>query len=199
IVTQGASFPNDGTVWYPTLVYSHLGQPLYKFMLASWYSIYSQGAPYSPYVLSAVSSIYAPLAMGLAVFFAYLLFKEQYGARAGLLAGGLLAFMPIMLQKMHAGDSQVVPYGVFALFFFVAAFFLMVRRRSPVFIAMAVLASFALVLGSNLEILLVFCLSIFLFAAGFLHLLKPTPDSRELVRRLAWFMGGLVVIQVVQL
>ncbi len=212
VVTRGASPQYDYSVWYPTLEFTHLGQPLYKFLIAPWYTLYAQGAPYSPYMLSAVASIYAPLMMGLSVFFIYLLFKELYGARAGLLAGGILAFLPIMLQKMHAGDSQVVPYGTFGLIFFLAALVLMAKRRSAplftisiggrkiapeTFTLLAILGACALNLGSNLEILLVFCISIFLFMVGFMHLLKPTPESRALVGQLGWyFLPSLLVICV---
>ncbi|VVB57501.1 Uncharacterised protein [uncultured archaeon] len=197
IVSSGANVLNEGYAWFPTLISTHLGQPLFKYLAASWYSLYAGPAAYSPYVLQSVISIYPPLMLGMAIFFAYLLFKEMYNPRVGLLAGAILAFAPAMLSKMKGGESQIVPYSTFALFFFLAMFYLLIKRRSMLFVGLSIVAFAALILGSTIEILLVFCLSLFLAGVGFLHLLSPKPESKELVHHLAVLLGAMVVLQLV--
>ncbi len=197
IVTLGTNPLSDGLSWFPAFPSSHIGQPLFKFLIAPWYSLYAGGAAYSPFILQSVASVYPPLMMGLAVFFAYLLFKELYHPRIGLLMGALVAFAPVMLQKMKGGESQIVPYSTFALFFFLAMFYLLIKRRSALYAGLSIVACAALMLGSNIEILLIFCLSLFLAAIGFIHLLQPKEESKELIRNIALLLAGMVAIQII--
>ena len=205
LVTLGYNPAFDDTSWYQVapaghnMISGHMGQPFFKFLLAPWYSLYVGNQPYSPYALAATSSIYPPIACGLTVFFAYLLFKHLYRPRIGLLAAGLVAFTPTILSYFQGGRSQIVPYSIFALFFFLAMFFLMVRRRNTVFAALTVLAYAAIIFGSNLQTLLLFCLPLLLGTLGLLHVLSPTDQSRQLNRILLMFLGGMVLVQLVNL
>ena len=199
LVTMGFNPTFDDTAWYPLVISGHLGQPFFKFLLAPWYSLYAGSQPYSPYTLVATSSIYPPIACGLTVFFAYLLFKQLYRPRIGLLAGGLFAFTPTILSYFQGGRSQIVPYSIFALFFFLAMFFLMVKRRNAVFAALSVLAYACIIFGSNLETLLLFCLPLLLGAIGLLHVLSPTDESRKLNRILLIFLAGVVLVQLLNM
>jgi asparagine N-glycosylation enzyme membrane subunit Stt3 len=199
LVQMGYNPPVDDTAWYPLLISGHLGQPFFKFVLAPWYSLYAGSQPYSPYTIVASSSIYPPIALGLTVFFAYLLFRQLYSPRIGLLAGGLFAFTPTILSYFQGGRSQLVPYGIFALFFFLAMFFLMVKRRNLGFAALSVLAYAAIIFGSNLEVLLLFCLPLLLGSIGLLHVLSPTDESRELNRILLVFLAGVAAVQLLNM
>ncbi|MFH1306931.1 MAG: STT3 domain-containing protein [Candidatus Micrarchaeota archaeon] len=103
VVYEGHNYFDDSTAWYPEVESSHMGQPLWKYMLASWFSIYNGEEEYSPYRLIESGSVYPPIIGALAAFFAYFLFKTLYNRRVGLLAAGLAAFMPIMLVKFQGG------------------------------------------------------------------------------------------------
>ncbi|MDE1798345.1 MAG: hypothetical protein KGH63_02985, partial [Candidatus Micrarchaeota archaeon] len=186
-------FGTDGAISH------HVGQPLFKYLLAPWFTLYNGAAAYSPYALVDIGSIYPPLMAGLAVFFVYLFFREMYNERAGLLAGGLAAFLPFFVLKGQGGDAQIVPYSIFAIFFFLAMFYMMLKRRSWAFTALAGLAYGAIVLGSNIEILLVFCLSLLLFGIGVRHILQPDEDSRLLNRQLLLFLGIMFLVQIINL
>ncbi|VVC01962.1 Uncharacterised protein [uncultured archaeon] len=75
-------------------------------------------------------------------------------------------------------------------------FYAMIKRRSWNFTALSILAYAALILGSNMETLLVFCLSLFLGIIGVMHLLKPTKEGEELNLRMAAFIGGMLLVQI---
>ncbi len=199
VIYQGRNFFDDQTAWYPFTPSNHVGNPLFKYLLAPWFSIYNGGAPYSPYVLSAVSSVYAPLAGGLVVYFMYLLFREMFDRRAGILAAGLSAFLPFFMIKFQGGDSQIVPYSIFALVFFLSMLYSALRRRSMELTALAGLAYAALILGSNIEILIVFCLAAFTFALSLRHVLSPDDDSREVNRLVIALLAMMFAVQVVNL
>lgn len=199
VVYQGHNYFNDMTAWYPIESSTHIGQPLFKYLVASWFSLYNGAATYSPYTLIDVGSIYPPLAMGLAVFFLYFLFKEIYNERVGLLAGGLGAYLPFFILKLQGGASQIVPYSVFAIFFFIAMFTLLIKRRSWEWAVLSAVGYGAIVLGSNVEILLIFCLSLFLFGVGLHHILQPDENSRQLNKQLLLFIGLLFALELLVL
>ncbi len=203
VVYAGHNFYDDRTAWVSAAadagISHHVGQPLYKYLLASWYSLYNGAAAYSPYTLMDIGGVYPPLAAGLAVFFIYLFFREIYNERAGIMAGGLAAFLPFFILKGQGGDAQIVPYSIFAIFFFLAMFYLMLKRRSWIFTALAGLAYGTIILGSNIEILLVFCLSLLLFGIGLRHILDPDEESRLLNRQLLVFLGLMLLVQIIWL
>lgn len=201
VVYEGHNYYDDQTAWESLgrdrAVSHHVGQPLFKYLLAPWFSLYNSDAPYSPYALDDSSSVYPPIAAALAVFFLYLLFREMYHARAGLLAAGIGTFLPFFILKQQGGSAQIVPYSIFAVFFFLAMFYMMAKRRSWEFTALAGLGYAAIVLGSNIEILLVFCLSLFMFGIGLRHIISPDEESRLLNRQLLAFLGIALAVQVV--
>ncbi len=199
VVQTGGNQHLDDTAWYPMPISTHLGQPLYKYLLAPMYSLYNGNAVYSPFTLIATGSVYPPLVCGLAAFFIYLLFKHLYRERIGILAAGIFAFSPTILSYFQGGRAQIVPYSIFALLFFLAMFFLMVKRRTNTFAILSVIAYAAIILGSNIEILLVFCLPLFLGALALLHVFSPSEESRQLNRVLMVFLAGLVLVQLVNL
>ena len=57
IITQGHNFLNDQTAWFPVAQSSHVGQPLYKYLIAPWFSIYNGAAAYSPFTMEGVGSV----------------------------------------------------------------------------------------------------------------------------------------------
>lgn len=118
VVYEGHNYLNDQTAWFPTTLSSHLGTPLFKYLLASWASLYMGSQPYDPYTFALSIALYPPIIGALSAFFAYLLFSSFYSRRVGVLAAGVLSFMPVMLIKFQGGDLQVEPMNVFGLLFF---------------------------------------------------------------------------------
>src|SRR5208283_3175557 len=194
IVTVGHNYANDQTGWYPLTVSNHLGQPLYKYLLAPWFSLYNGQAAYSPFTLAGVGSVYPPLAAGLAVFFIYLFFREMYDERAGILAAGLTAFLPFFLLKFQGGDAQIVPYSIFALFFFLSMLYMALKRESMKLTLLCAFAYGAVVLGSNVDILITFCLSLFFFCMGLRHIQEKDDKGN---RQLAIILVGMLLFQVI--
>jgi hypothetical protein len=201
VVVEGHNYFDDKTAWVSlgadNEISTHMGQPLYKYLLASWFSLYNGNAPYSPYTMADIGGLYPPISAALAVFFIYLFFREIYNERAGLLAGGLASFLPFFLLKQQAGDAQIVPYSIFAIFFFLPIFYMMLKRRSWIFTLLAAVAYGAIVLGSNIEILLVFCISLLFFGIGVRHILRPDEESRQLNRQLLVLLGLMTVVQII--
>ncbi len=198
VVSIGKNLANDGTAWYPDGASSHMGQPLWKYAMASWFSLYNGPTPYSPYALAGIASIYPPIIGALSVFFVYLLFRQLYGPRSGILAAGILGFMPIMLIKFQGGDFQIEPYNVFSLFFFFAAVVYAFKHlRSKEALLFFGVSYSIVILASNLSSLITFSFAIFIFLISLSATLQPSPEH-EARRALLFRMFALVfVVQLI--
>ncbi|MFA5108890.1 MAG: STT3 domain-containing protein [Candidatus Micrarchaeia archaeon] len=200
VVYQGANNFNDGTAWYPLNVSSHIGQPIWKYTLASWFSLYNGTTAYDPYTLIGVGSLFAPIIGAMTAFFAYILFKNLYGRRTGLLAAGLIAFMPIMLVKFQGGDFQIEPYNIMALLFlFCAVAYALSRPKeieSYIFVSLACVATF---LGSNLSLLVLFFLSAAILAIGLAQFIAPSKEARERQEASIIIAGIIILCQLLLL
>jgi hypothetical protein len=148
ILTAGVVPVTDDTAWYPVTVQTHRVAPLLMYLEAQWYALYTQGGEYSNYLLSAISSPYPPIVAALLTFGLYLIITEEYGRKYGLIAAGLIAFLPSSIMKMAAGVSEIQPYGFFALFFFFSSYAIAVKRNDFRFAALAGLAYMTVTLGS---------------------------------------------------
>ena len=150
ILTLGAVPVTDDTAWYPEVNASHRIAPLMMYMQAQWYALYTKGGQqYSEYMLSLTSSFYPPIAAALLAFCTFALIAQEYGRKFGIIAAALMAFLPSTILKMAAGVSEIQPYGLFALFFFFAAYAMAVKRKDVRFAALAGIAYLALLLGSS--------------------------------------------------
>ena len=134
VVYKGYNYYNDLSAWYnPTAlnkaISSHIGQPIWKYTLASQFSIYNKDQPYNPYTLVGTASIYPPIIGALVVFITFLLFKELYSEKIGLLIAGILAFSPIAISKFYGGDFQIEPNNILALFGLFYAIIYFLKRK----------------------------------------------------------------------
>ncbi|MFH0737714.1 MAG: STT3 domain-containing protein, partial [Candidatus Micrarchaeota archaeon] len=177
LISAGENIFDDQTSWYPEVVVNHRIIPALSYLEATWYSLYSGGAPADNMLLATIASVYPPIAAVLAVFFAYLLVSLISKREWGLLAGGLASFAPIFIYKLAAGEQEVQPYAFFALFFFYAMYALALKKKDyltiqdgkPVFSndliipVLAGIAYAALTLGSSTPVLVV--MSVVLFVA----------------------------------
>ena len=145
---------NDGGVplyadkaWWPQ-TYSFRGAiALVPYAEAGWYYTYSFFNGISSFdfnIMTLVSSLYPALAAALMCFFAYLWLSKEYGKAVGILAAGLLAVTPILIDKMLAGEFEMQPWGLFALVFFFAFYSLTLKTGSLRF---ALIASFAIMIN----------------------------------------------------
>jgi hypothetical protein len=96
VVYSGYNYYNDLSAWYnPTAtnktISSHSGQPIWKYTLAAQFSLYNNNQEYNPYTLIGTASIYPPIIGMLVVFISFVLFKELYSEKVGLLIAGIVA------------------------------------------------------------------------------------------------------------
>lgn len=199
VVYEGHNFANDMTAWYPMEISSHMGQPIWKYMLASWFSVYNGDVAYSPYALIGVGSIFPPIIGALSAFFMYFLFKHLYNYRVGLLGAGLLAFLPTMMIKFQGGDFQIEPYNIFAFVFLMGALAYALKKNTKeswIFMLVSAICAF---LGSNLATLVLFVFSLSIFAVGISQFVLPTQEGEKHQKTLAYFVGAVVLCQVIML
>lgn len=199
VVYEGKNYANDMTAWYPLEISSHMGQPIWKYMLASWFSIYNGEAPYSPYIITGVASVYPPIIGALAAFFAYFLFSHLYNQRTGLLAAGILSFMPIMALKFQGGDFQIEPYNIFAFVFLFGAFAYALKYRTKESYALMAVSALCAFLASNLALLLLAVLSLAIFAIGISQFVQPSEEGEKRFEALAYFVAAVVAAQIVNI
>lgn len=146
ILTQGGVPLHDDFVWYPNTS-SHRGWALVQYIEANWYSIFSlfngiQGFDFT--IMTMISSLYPPIVAALLCFFGYLWLSREYGRKVGLVTAAFLAFTPVLVDKMLAGEFELQPWGLFSVIFFYATYYLALKNNSKRF---AILAAFALAVG----------------------------------------------------
>jgi asparagine N-glycosylation enzyme membrane subunit Stt3 len=186
ILTVGENPFDAQTAWYPEVVVNHRIIPVISYLESTWYSIYTGGGEVNNLLLALIASMYPPIAATFAVFFAYLLISAVSKREWGLLAGGLVAFAPISIFKLAAGEQEVQPYAFFAMLFFYAMYAFAMRKKDIgsfsagklaigkdlVFPLVAGLAYAALALGSATQVLIALSLVIFLGAQAVLYFIR---------------------------
>jgi len=144
---------HDYTAWYP-YGSTHRLAPLTNYLTAQWYSIYTQGGTYDNYLLSMVANVYPPVVGALLCFLFFILVKEEYGTVYGLISAVFAAVLPRFVQKFAAGEAELQPWGIFAIFFFVAAYALLVHRKDKRLAILAGIAASSVITGSQYFIIL---------------------------------------------
>jgi asparagine N-glycosylation enzyme membrane subunit Stt3 len=184
ILTTGFNHQNDSTSWYPDLVVDHRTIPMEGYMESVWYSLYTGGGAYDNMLLAVIASMYPPIAAALAIFFFYLLVSSVTKREWGLAAAGLVAFVPVFIYKLFAGEQEVQPYAFFALAFFYAMYAISQKRKDLRFAGLAGLAFAALALGSSSQILALISVAIFIVMQSAMLFLRDE-DGNELKSILA--------------
>jgi asparagine N-glycosylation enzyme membrane subunit Stt3 len=147
ILTFGNQMLNDTAAWpVAPAGTNHRIQPLVPYIESYWYSLYTSASgtsaqTFSTTLMSYVGGIYPPIAGALLVFVVFMLIYREYDPYLGLLAAGFTATMPILYATFMAGEQLVEPWGIFALFFFAAAYLLAVKN--PKSYRLAILAGIA--------------------------------------------------------
>ncbi len=166
ILTKGAVPLTDSLAWYP-YPDSHRNQPLVQYLEAQWYSIHgylANSQQFDNYLLATIAGVYPPVVAALLCFLIFILISEAYGKKYGLISAALIAVMPMIIEKFAAGESEQQPWGVFAAFFFYAAFALAISRKDKRFAILAGIATLTATLGSKQDVL------VYLVAAGYIGL-----------------------------
>ena len=150
LITTG-TLPTHSDIAYYPLTKSMRDYPMIHFMTGGWYTTYQffAGIPYNKDLLILTAQLYPPLVALLAVFLAYLLFKEKYGRGIGLIAAGLFAFTPQLIEKLAAGVSEQQPYGIFAAMLIFAFYFIASERKDNKSLIMLAFAVFSASIGSR--------------------------------------------------
>lgn len=152
VLTHGEVLRYDDLAWYPHRD-SHRNPPIIAYLTSAWYSIYTQGGAYDHLLLSTVAAAYPPLVGALLCFLMFELVALEYRREIGLIAAGLVAFTPQLMEKFLAGVSEQLPWGIFAAFFFYAAYAHAVKHESRRFAVLAAIALASVSLGSKAQIL----------------------------------------------
>ncbi|RLG19827.1 hypothetical protein DRN67_01690, partial [Candidatus Micrarchaeota archaeon] len=171
IIEEGQIPRFDDLAWYPYPT-SHRAPPLANYLGAQWYSLYNGGRPFDIYALGFAQSFYPPVVATAAVFFIFLLLAEPYGKRMGLIAAGLFAFAPRVIEKLAAWEQEQTPWGVFGAVFFYAAYMLVLSRRDKRLAVLAGIALAALTLGSKSDVQAYLLLAAYLAVQGIIDYLK---------------------------
>ncbi|MFN3910308.1 MAG: hypothetical protein ACK4J0_03715 [Candidatus Anstonellaceae archaeon] len=200
VVYEGYNYFNDKTAWYPLPISSHVGNPIWKYTIASWFSLYyNPNLIYDPYILIAVGSVFPPIIGGLSVFFAYLLFKELYDRKTALLVAGAVAFAPAMLIKFQGGDFQIEPYNILAFLFALYGFVYFFKRNfSPKSLAVLTFSLICLFLGSNIGPFFSLFFAIVIFVLAILSYISPQQEWIK-IEKFLFFVGALSAILIIYL
>ncbi len=138
----------DWMAWYPNPS-GHGNILLTGYLEAGWYHIYTGGTGvYDNILLSTIANVYPPVVATLVCFFVYILLKEEYGKITGLVGAGLIAITPRLIEKTVAGEAEIMPWGIFSTFFFLAAYAIAIKRHNHWLSILAGIAYLSTVLGS---------------------------------------------------
>jgi asparagine N-glycosylation enzyme membrane subunit Stt3 len=194
ILTQGGAPLEDTSAWWPHIT-SHRGIPLKAYSEAITYALYNSNTEFDRYMLSAVAGMLPPILAALFVFFVYLIVSSEYKRMFGIAAAGVAAFMPMIVMKLMAGESEVQPFGFFGVAFFIAMYALAIKRKDLTFAFLAGLAFFATMLMSSSASVIFTALFVFIpLQAIFLFAIKEDLKKNAILNGIV--LAGAIVATV---
>ncbi len=195
ILVLGENPFNDQTAWYPEVQVSHRSIPELSYLESLWYSFYTLGGSYSNMLLSLIAGFYPPLMAAFAFFFLYLAVSVFYKREWALVSAGIASFIPMVILKLLAGESEVQPYAFFAMAFFFAMYFFMVKTREIKFAVLSGLAYLSLTLGSSSEVVGLSGVLLFMPVYSlYLYFKEETEEFRQfLINNSIIFVIGLLI------
>jgi asparagine N-glycosylation enzyme membrane subunit Stt3 len=182
ILTYGQELLLDPSAWpASTMGTNHRVEPLIPYIEAYWYDLSNtygaNSSSLSTTLLSLVSGVYPPIAAALLVFVIFVILYHEYNEYIGLIAAALAATMPVLITTFIAGEQLVENWGIFALFFFLAAYMLAVKN--PKSVRLAVFAGIAFVsnfLGAHYYTVTAGVLVIYILLQGLIDVIKGQND-----------------------
>ncbi len=205
----------DWTAWFPEVPLGHRIFPTQSYLEATWYVLYTGGTAFSNSMLFLVSSMLPPILAVLSVFFVYLLISRISDRRWGVIAAGLVSFLPVFVYKLSAGEQGAEPYAFFGLAFLYAAYALALKakdihlptRAKPldfgseaIYPLMAGLAFFAFSSGSISQIVGITTILLYIAGQSILLFLKDEEGLKRFIvmNAIFLFVGALVGVGIVK-
>jgi asparagine N-glycosylation enzyme membrane subunit Stt3 len=194
ILTYGHQLLLDPSAW-PVVAAgtNHRIEPIVPYLEAYWYSLANALKFHYPKLstdlMSHVGGIYPPITAALLVFIVFMLLYHEYDYKIGLVGAALTATMPTLLSTFVAGEQLVEPWGIMALFFFVAAYMLAVRnmksKRLAIFAGIAFVSSF---LGAHYYTVTTGVLAVYIVVQGSIELIRGE-DLRDFYK-----MNAIIIV-----
>jgi asparagine N-glycosylation enzyme membrane subunit Stt3 len=176
ILAYGYQFRLDYSAWPVNNGTTDRIQPLIPYLEAYWYRIadtHPSSSTISTNLLSLVSSYYPPITAALLVFIVFMFVYHEYGSLPALTAAALVATMPTLITTFIAGEQLLEPWGIFALFFMVAAYSLAVKnpkeKRYAILAGIAFASNF---LGAHYYNVTAAVLALYILVQGILDTLR---------------------------
>ncbi len=199
VLTFGQQILFDHAAW-PTLANGtiHRIEPIVPYLEAYWYNIDNGSTSYlNTTTLSNTSSYYPAIAAALLVFVVFMMIFHDYGKIPALMAAALTAGMPTLVSTFIAGEQLLEPWGIFTMFFFVAAYMLAVKnptqKRYAILAAIAFISTF---LGAHYYTVTAGILTIYIGLQGVLQVLKRE-DMRDFLKMNALLIGIITIFYVI--
>ena len=208
ILTYGYQIQLSHEAW-PTLTNGTVErlQPIVPYLEAYWFELaggnsaipanqsetasVTNSNPPNTALLSLVSSWYPPIAAALLVFVVFLILYHIYGEIPGIIGAAFAAVMPTLITTFIAGEQLLEPWGIFAMFFFVAAYLLAVKypkeKRYAILAGIAFASNF---LGAHYYTVTTGILAMYILLQGIFNVFKKR-DSRDF-----YIMNTIVIIVI---
>jgi hypothetical protein len=183
ILTFGQQLLLDPAAW-PSIAAgtNHRVEPIIPYLEAFWYDLANTvGYHYTTFnttLMSYIGSIYPPITASLLVFTIFLLLYKEYNEFIGIIGAGIASAMPVLFTTFIAGEQLLEPWGIFALFFFLATYMLAVKN--PKSKRLAVLAGIAFVsnfLGAHYYTVTTGVFVVYILFQGVIDLVKRTSNT----------------------
>ena len=179
LITQGHVPLVNGDSYFPQMKFQR-NPPLMNYMVAGWFQIYQAvtGSSYSNELLTAITQFYPPLVGALLSYLGFLLVSQETDRRIALVAAGLFAFTPQLIQKLAAGVSELQPLGLFATVMIFTFTMVAIKQKSLRWGLLAGFATLVTILGSNESIWPLMAISAYVVIAPMLDFLSGEIDSK---------------------
>ena len=182
LITQGHVPILNDDAYFPQMKF-HRFPPLMNYMVAGWFQTYQAvtGASYSNELLTAITQFYPPLVGALLSYLGFLLVSQETDRRIALVAAGLFAFTPQLIQKLAAGVSELQPLGLFATMMIFTFTMVAIKQKSLRWGVLAAFATLVTILGSNESIWPLMAISAYIVVAPMLDFLSGEVDSKMIL------------------
>ncbi|MHB1829969.1 MAG: hypothetical protein ACYCO0_01105 [Candidatus Micrarchaeaceae archaeon] len=197
ILTYGQQLLYDHAAW-PSLANGtiHRIQPIVPYLEAYWYNLAGanpNSAAINTNLLALVSSYYPPIIAALLVFAVFMFLYHDYGEFPAIIGAGLAAVMPVLITTFVSGNQLLEPWGIFALFFFYAAYILAVNNpKEKRFAVLAGIAFASNFLGAHYYTVPAAILSFYIVLQGLINVFRRE-DTKD------FFKSNIIMLAIITL
>ena len=176
-------------------------EPLIPYLEAYWYDLANVLGPhyatFNTNLMSYVGSFYPPITAALLVFVVFQLLYHEYDEKIGLIGAALAMMMPVLYTTFIAGEQLLEPWGIFALFFFLASYLLAVRN--PKDKRLAILAGIAFAsnfLGAHYYTVTTGILAAYIVLQGIIGITRKE-NLKDFYTMNAWVLAIIIIFYAV--